>query len=389
MKVVLLMGSSSVGKSTLCDELVKNHGWKTVSLDDAILLMERKTGLIELKPELSEQVRLSGLRAIMTEKEILTLCTKGILNISGGTHTVTNQRLSLPNLPGVENILKASGFEPDKIDSLANNLRKVAVCGLDMPVYMMYDQVFSTENESEQVIVDIFPLPGGVLPVLQDFQERAKSFQNQNPDITLTTHTALAYCPPQFLSARIEERNQRAVSSGNLNNQRKGLFPFEQLSTLITAAHQSDFSSTAYTIKEDDLFDIVKKHTQSTAEQAVYLETAFDPDVQEDPIVDPLEMIDVEHGRVTVRDLDEPQMSIQEQTAHLRIGTSEQIRQYQQLKTNFDFSGYKEAALSIRHKEAYDVFIDTSKNDASTLASNFVREIQELSTEQNSSYNQP
>jgi hypothetical protein len=308
MKVVLLMGSSSVGKSTLCDELVKNHGWKTVSLDDAIQLMERKTRLIELKPELSEQVRLSGLREIMTEKEILTLCTKGILNISDGIHKVTNQRLSLPDLPGIEDILNASGFDSDKIESLANNLRKVAASGLDMPVYMMYDQVFSTENENEQVIVDIFPLPGGVLPVLQDFKERAKNFQDQNLDITLTTHTALAYCPPQFLSTRIVERNQRAVSAGNLHDQRKGLFPFEQLSTLMTAARQNDATSTPDTIKEDELFDIAQKHTQNTAEQAVYLETTFDTEAQEAPIVAPQEVIDIRGGKVTVRmtnDLDE------------------------------------------------------------------------------------
>ena len=388
MNIVLLMGSSSVGKSTLCDELVKNHGWKTVSLDDAVLLMERKTGLIELKPELAKLVHSSGLREIMTEKEILTLCTKGILNISGGPHTVINHRVSLPNLSGLEDILKISGFDPDKVESLANNLRQMAACGLDMPVYMMYDQVFSTENEDEQVIVDIFPLPGGVLPVLQDFQDRAKDFQEQNPDISLTTHTALAYCPPQFLSARIEERNQRAASSGNLNNQRKGLFPFEQLSALMTAAHQNDSSPTQYTMKEDELFEIAKRHSQTTDGQPVYIETLFDPAAQEDPIIDPAELTHIEHGRVTLRtfnDFDHPQ----EQTTAPRIGTSEQIRQYHQLRDHFDFSGYKEAVLSIRHREAYDLFIDTSRSDASTLAKSFMSEIQELSPDQHRGYNKP
>jgi dephospho-CoA kinase len=42
MKVILLLGSSSAGKSTLCDALVREHGWYTHGCDQVGEILRRE-----------------------------------------------------------------------------------------------------------------------------------------------------------------------------------------------------------------------------------------------------------------------------------------------------------------------------------------------------------
>lgn len=376
MRVVLLMGASSVGKSTLCEELIKTHHWKSSSLDEASLLMERKSDLIKLKPELQEAVRSSNLLGLMSEHEILTLCVRGQLNISQGNHVITGHQFSNPELPGLETVLANAGFEERKLESLSTTLRKVADIGKDMPIYMLYDDVFSLENENETVVVDIFPTAISVLPALEDFQERAAKFQAAHPDIHLSAHTVLAYCPPQFLSRRIQERNQRAEQEGNLDNKRVGVFPFNQLATVLTAAPQTASATPQYSLTTDELFDIAKKHGKQASDASLYIEDPFDPSILTELPKTENSATEVHDGKVVIThedDLNQPTIE-----ASPRIGTAEQITQYRQLHEDLGFSDFKEAVLSIRHREAYDAFIDTSKGDAQSLATTLVTELDAL-----------
>lgn len=372
MKVILLMGPSSVGKSTLCDELVKTHGWKTASLDEASLLINRKTDLIKLKPELEQAVRLSGLANLMSEKEILTLCMQGKLSISQKPHEIVDYQFSSLQLPDLEQVLQGAGFDEVESEKLASNMRRVVENGLDIPVYMLYDDVFSIENEDKTIIIDIFPLPQGVLSVLDDFRERAAKFQEINPAIHLTIHTVLAYCPPQFLSKRILERNRRAEQEGNSGNQRVGLFPFEQLSEVLTAAsHQTPSSQPMHSLSKKELFNIVKQHGKMP-HTALFIEETVDPSILASPSMSndkPAETVEI----INEDDLSYP-LTIE--TPH--IGTAEEIKKYKELHDKLGFSAYKTVMLSIRRREAYDSIIDTSKDSAGSLAAHLVEELDSL-----------
>jgi len=312
----------------------------------------------------------------MSEHEILTLCVRGQLNISQGEHIITGHQFSNPELPGVEKVLANAGFEEGKLEALSTTLRKVADIGKDMPIYMLYDDVFSLENENETVVVDIFPTEISVLPALEDFQERAAKFQATHPDINLSAHTVLAYCPPQFLSRRIQERNQRADQEGNLNNKREGVFPFNQLATVLTAVPQTTSAKPQYSLTTDELFDIAKKHSKQADGDPVFIEEPFDPSTLTELPKTENSATKVHDGKVVIiheDDLHPPTIE-----APPRIGTAEQITQYRQLHEDLGFSDFKEAVLSIRHREAYDAFIDTSKGDARSLATNLVTELDAL-----------
>lgn len=56
MKVVLLLAPSSAGKSTLCNGLVREHGWYTHGVDQLSEILQR-----EQTPALLEKFRERGL----------------------------------------------------------------------------------------------------------------------------------------------------------------------------------------------------------------------------------------------------------------------------------------------------------------------------------------
>ena len=118
MHVVLLLGSSTAGKSSLCRELVTTHGWKSSSIDemvDKIVNMNPS----DLKLFMFEKLNASGviqnLQTLMTEEEIVTLCSRGVLTISKGNYLITAHGFPDPLLPNLEDVLKKAGFMKSNI----------------------------------------------------------------------------------------------------------------------------------------------------------------------------------------------------------------------------------------------------------------------------------
>ena len=352
MHVVLLLGSSTAGKSSLCTELVSTHGWKSISIDEVVGKIVNMSPS-ELKSLMHEKLDKSGvienLQKLMTEEEILDLGGKGVLSFSKGNHLIQNEAFPNPTLPGLENVLIKAGFEETEITNLAKDLRLVTTIGDARE--KLYDEVFNKENSQECIVIDMVPNPDGTAKEhIELFQRRAQQFCTENPNETLTTSLIFAYCPVQKLSERIQERNTKAELN-NPSDKRVGLFPFHQLATLVAAEKQFDKSS-EHILSRNELFYLVNQHENSDKEgDSLFLENPFDPEVLQ-------------------------QQNDQGKEDLPRIGSKETIEAYSKLANRFGFFENQErASLNIREGITFDAVINTAKGDPATLAEEFLEKL--------------
>ncbi|MBA2651866.1 MAG: hypothetical protein H0U73_06340 [Tatlockia sp.] len=353
MHVVLLLGSSTAGKSSLCTELVSTHGWKSISIDEVVgRIVNMSTS--ELKLLMNEKLAKSGVREnlqkLMTEEEILTLGAKGVLTFSKGNHLIREQQFPNPSLPDLENILIKAGFKATEVTNLAKDLRLVTEIG--DAILKLYDEVFNKENCQENIVIDIVPNPDGTAQeCIELFKKRAQQYCTENPNETLTTSITFAYCPVQKLSERIKERNFKAELNNPLDK-RVGLFPFNQLATLVTA--DKHFVKTSeHTLSRNELFNLVNQHANTNKEGgSLFLENPFDPDILQPQNAD-------------------------DQNDLPRIGTKETIEGYSKLANRFGFFENQErASLNIREGITFDAIINTAKGDPATLANEFLEKLE-------------
>lgn len=156
MHVVLLLGSSTAGKSSLCRELVKTHGWKSSSIDemvDKIVNMSPSNLKLFMLEKLNASGVIQNLQTLMTEDELITLCSRGVLTISKGSHLITAHGFPNPLLPNLEDVLKMAGFIESEISKLAKELRFVTK--IDDPTMMLYDEVFNKGNSGQSIVIDL------------------------------------------------------------------------------------------------------------------------------------------------------------------------------------------------------------------------------------------
>ena len=129
MKVVLLIGSSSAGKSSLCGELVAEHNWTSLSADDVSKKIDIERSQF-FKEEILKVLRNKGLIAklqlLMTQDEIYKLCGTGMLTISKGNNKIDEAQFSDPSLVGLESLLKKAGFNESEIPGLSEILRQIS-----------------------------------------------------------------------------------------------------------------------------------------------------------------------------------------------------------------------------------------------------------------------
>ncbi len=262
MKVVLLMGSSSAGKSTLCDALVREHGWYTHGIDQAMEILQKEQAQSPLLLEkLRERGLIDRLSFYMSESAITTLARTGQFDLVHGDISIKHEFMS-PDFQGLGTILNQAGFADKELEDLTHSLREVGDVFKTLPkpnvLDRMLDDVFNLPPETS-VILDLVPPDGDVKIMLHDFRE--KLVERAKVDgRTIEYATVLAFCPPKALSARIHHRNESAVSSKDLRNKREGVEPFLQLSQLISAAETDGALDEARTLSKMQLLLITLKH---------------------------------------------------------------------------------------------------------------------------------
>ncbi|HAT1916284.1 TPA: hypothetical protein ACF9YM_003294 [Legionella pneumophila] len=376
MHVVLLLGSSTAGKSSLCRELVTTHGWKSSSIDemvDNIVNMSPSDRKLFMFEKLDAAGVIQNLQTLMTEEEMLTLCSTGVLTISKGNHLITAQGFPNPLLPNLEDVLKKAGFIESEISKLAKELRFVTK--IDDPTVMLYDEVFDKGNSGQSIVIDLVPNPDeSAKECLEYFQKRAQQYSEENPSETLTTSIVFAYCPVQKLSERIQERNRKA-DIDNPMDKRIGLFPFHQLATLVTADKLFDDSS-EHVLSRNELFYMVNKHANTDKNgDSLFLENPVDLDALQQSYQEEVQIVTIS-DRVVKLQVNDDSLELSSDDLP-RIGSKKTIEEYSKLANKFGFFENQErASLNISEGIDFDAVINTAKGNPATLANEFLEKLE-------------
>lgn len=261
MKIILLLGPSSAGKSTLCDALVKEHGWYTHGCDKVgeILARDRSSLLLA---KLQEHGLIERLSPYMSGPAIIELTATGQFNLVHGDISIKHH-FKNPDFPGLNTILSRAGFTGKELEDLTQLFHDVGDAFKELPTQdglnRMLDDIFKLPPDASVIIDQVPPNEGDVKSMINDFREKIiERARLDGREIEFAT--VLAFCPPKALSARIHGRNEAATASGDLGNKREGMFPFLQLSQLISAAKTDDALDEARTLSKLQLLMIALQH---------------------------------------------------------------------------------------------------------------------------------
>jgi adenylate kinase family enzyme len=389
MHVVLLIGSSTAGKSSLCKELVAEHKWNSGSVDEAwekVMHEQSAKAKPLMLEELKKQNMIAKLQSLMTEDEVQKLAGIGIVNISKGNHKLTYQFQS-HELDELEEVLKKAGFDESEIPELAKDLRLVTTIGNDIyksippidPMERLYDETFKKDNSGKQIVLDVIP-DATAHKSLDDFEKRVKQYRDQNPGEPLTTSVVFAYCPPQKLSERIQERNRKAEID-NPMDKRIGSFPFDQLATLAAAEKKLDTSSKNL-LSRTELFYLINRHASTDKiGDALFLENPIDPEA-----LQPSHDQKSQTVTTTISDTvkinpysDDLELTVTSDKP--RIGSKKTIEEYGKLANKFGFFENQErASLNIPSGLSFDAVINTARGTPATLANEFLEKLEKSKT---------
>ena len=240
--------------------MIREHGWHTHGVDKVNEILGRERTPLLLK-KLRAQALIERLSPYMNEQAITKLAETGQLELVHGDTTIKHQ-FNSPDFQGLEVILTRAGFADKELEDLTHSLHevgKVFESCLRNPFDRMLEDVFELPPDASVIIDQVPPNDGDVKSNLDEFREKllARATVDGRP---IEYATVLAFCPPKALSDRIHQRNESAIISGNLGNKREGVFPFLQLSQLISAAETDGALDEARTLSKMQLLLIALRH---------------------------------------------------------------------------------------------------------------------------------
>lgn len=284
MKIVALVGPSSAGKTTLCEELAVHHQWKVASQDD----------------------------------------------------------------------FGARVHQEARAASIQNPFRGVE----DFFTRFFDDALKHSYGPEDSLVLDIVPSTDDSPAIISDLlRQRADLYKEQHPDQSVELFVVLAQCSPQALSQRIQQRNREAEKSGDLQNKREGLFPFEQLTQLVNARPEElvDTTPKMAPLSRADVFNIVDKHFKPKDGEDIRSAPLLIVDT-----VDPL-LFQPDHTPLT------PPI----------VAAKPLVMEYHRLAAKFGF--FKDTDNQIQPQVSKnmdcDVVLDTSKDSAAILATHLIEKI--------------
>lgn len=406
MRIVLLMGPSSAGKTTLCAELKASHQWLVISGDD---VSDRIFAGINarVKPELfarlqEEKHLVTELRKYMNDDQLYQFSMRGTLTITKDGHDYVHQ-FQNPTLPNLLKVLENAKLDENEIKRIAplliTSTAKGKITGDDFhkrhPNIMpnlekeIFDEAFSHNDSKKNIVIDTIPNEGGrTHKLLEDFHNRANQFRERNGEKSLETFTVLAYCPPQKLSERVARRNLEADRDKNPKNKRVGLFPFHQLGEVVRAEDQSKHSQFTFgTVSRDELFKISSDHLRPTKmdakDKSLFLENPVDPNALhvkggEKENRPKLKVTDNNTVKLDLSDDDSMEPS---NIQRPRIGTKETVMEYGLLAKKFGFlkDDQEQVRLSSVAGLGFDAVINMAQGDAKALANELLSKVEHRS----------
>ena len=230
MKVVLLLGASCTGKSTLCGEVVMNHQWKVADTDEFYYQAYPKAknavqqiiaSLPEGSPECLSRYKLTN--------QIIGFPITGEIYFEDSGFKIDME--SFHN-ESTKELLRKAGIQDADVPLLAVCLNEVAKQSEAIKEVMLFrglepffngylEYAFEQFGPDDTIILDVNPHPGfGPAQILAATEKYIESYSSMHQDQSVEFFKVIVYCPPQVLSERLQQREK----SGYTGNTGRGLY---------------------------------------------------------------------------------------------------------------------------------------------------------------------
>lgn len=265
MRVILLLGASSTGKSSLCGKLAENHQCKLADTDEFHYQAHRKAqdAAKSIVDSLSEETQACLGRYGLTDK-LIDFPIKGELNLDSSDVKI---HISSVHDEAIEKQLEQAGIAEADIPLLATCLRDVATqsesrkeitsfWGLESFFNAYLEDAFSqTYEPDDTLILDVNPHEGfSPAQILDTTEKHIEAYTSAHQDQSIDFFKVLAYCPPAELSRRLRDRRE----SGYTGHTATGLYSYEQLSMLIdTVPKDYEGSDVIDTLSSADIEQVI------------------------------------------------------------------------------------------------------------------------------------
>lgn len=348
-KIVLLLGPSSSGKTTLCGELEKRHKWISIEMDTVIERMFsefNKKAKLEIVPLLQERDLIHQLSSLMLQEQIIHFALTGDFSLKNDT--IKDYQFPKPSLPNLESVLEKAGIHADNISKVAAQLREITTIGQQYKkthsfptqneiYWATIDEAFNNDGPNSTIIIDIVPDPDADPNKIKDMLDKRKEqYLHEHPAHEVEIVVVLAICAPQTLNARIQRRNLMSEQKDNKQDQRVGTFPFHQLSRLIHAQNKPN-KWQEITFSREEAFEICRTHSSPAPDDSREFE----------PIG----------------------------SNHYKVGHGSIVAEYKTLAYKFGFSADPKIKLSVGCDVYYDLIIRTDEKTPQELADDLVDEV--------------
>lgn len=359
MKVILLLGPSTAGKTTLCQVLKEKHQCQIVGVDGVAdgLLFAQKQNVERL---LRENHLMEPLASIMSAEQVTHLAMTGHIKINRADFK--GHQFENPSFPRLEEVLAHAGVEAETIPHQAKLLREASALvdkylkeNLLSPEQIIpetLNQAFKY-RPGETVVIDIVPGPQmGPQQMKKLLEQKAKKYQEETKE-SVEAIVVLAVCSPQMLSDRLLQRNFEANRDSKFANIRRGLFPLHQLLHIIGGDSEEKAGQNKWRalLTRAEAFEIARTHS---------LPPRREQNKCSDP-VDPLAMVPVSSDGKKI---------------HYKVGPWSVVQEYRHLIRK---TGMKEEqsmiSLAIRPDIQYDIVLQMQTKSPQDIAAELVEEI--------------
>ena len=282
MKIVLLLGASCTGKSTLCKALSDQHDWIVADADEfhyKFMPVAYPKAINAVKPvtdALSENYHECLARYKLSEKIVDFAITRG-LSFEDSKYAIDAE--SYYKEP-IEELLKKAGVQDEDIPLLADFLHEVVkntenlmevmpFMGLAQFFKYYLEDAFQQQlNPNDTMLLDVNTHPEfGPDKISAALDKYVQDYRNNHHNQSRELFKVIAYCPPKILSERLQQR----VESGYTGNTGEGLFSFVQISQLVTAfPYEYEESDVIDELTPKDIEKIVETHVAGASDARVF-----------------------------------------------------------------------------------------------------------------------
>lgn len=261
--IIFLLGTSTAGKSTVCEEILRqdqaseNLGFKIWGTD-----LESENDMTRCRDLLKDDDRFLAIEPQFPNvwkivagiylgevwdaesKEMLTL--KDDKKFAESVDSFLEKTKGRYNKEALE-VLKTLAKENP------NNFKEKAGLTNEELNARIFDHAIQNSKNGNPTILDMVPDFGG-RDLIEDFKEHLAK-----RDFACPTHTVLVHLPVKDLAERMDQRNKRALAEGgNSGDQRDGIFPFKQYATTFGVS-AGDGSQDLGTLRQADIYQAVEK----------------------------------------------------------------------------------------------------------------------------------